>query len=407
MMINDAPLCQVCDDFGVGLERTRFFQRQLVTADDLTQDQEYFRARLRRHNRLLHGWGVVCGARCRRGPGDGEIVIEPGFVLGPQGDEITVDREVTVDISSQDLDGNAGGSCGPSGDPWCSNVRVDRQAGDKLYLAVRYAERRTTPVRVPSSDCGCTEQACEYSRIIDSYAFKVLTTLPDGYPDPMLGTDVSTAWKCSGSARPCSPCPSHPWVVLADITLGSDGKIDALDCFAHRRNVVSFADAYFMCQAQLGAPRVASLRVVGGPGEFVSTPPAKFEQHAVGFPVLPVTFEPTAIEVRFGGAAIDASSVTDENFKVLNVMGAPVSGAVTQVPGTNVFRWSPDAGTPPGALLFCALGLLGGPSETAIKSEQGVALDGDFDFGVAIPTGLPSGDGVPGGDFMVGIAVDV
>ena len=52
-----------------GLERTRYYAGQLVGPDDLTEDQRYFRERLRRHNRLLHGWGVVCGARVRAGEG--------------------------------------------------------------------------------------------------------------------------------------------------------------------------------------------------------------------------------------------------------------------------------------------------------------------------------------------------
>src|SRR5215211_7302343 len=39
------------------LPQPRYFPRQVVTADDLTADQEYFRERLRRHNRMLHGCG--------------------------------------------------------------------------------------------------------------------------------------------------------------------------------------------------------------------------------------------------------------------------------------------------------------------------------------------------------------
>src|SRR5688500_6283212 len=81
-----------------GLERTRFFPRQLVTPDDLTQDQDYFREKLRRHNRLLHGWGVLCGACVRRGRGTCEAVIDPGVILGPFGDEIVIDRAVTIDV---------------------------------------------------------------------------------------------------------------------------------------------------------------------------------------------------------------------------------------------------------------------------------------------------------------------
>ena len=82
------------------MERVRYFTRQLITPDDLTLEQEYFRNKLRRHNRFLHGWGVVCGCIVRpaynpsSGTNDPWMVrISPGYVLGPYGDEILVERE--------------------------------------------------------------------------------------------------------------------------------------------------------------------------------------------------------------------------------------------------------------------------------------------------------------------------
>jgi hypothetical protein len=111
-----------------GRERTRFFPRQLITPDDMTQDQLYFREKSRRHNRMLHGWGVVCGAWVRPGEGDCEVIVEPGYVLGPYGDEIVIDDEITIDLCREDPDGNAISPCGDV-DPWCSDVRISRRAG--------------------------------------------------------------------------------------------------------------------------------------------------------------------------------------------------------------------------------------------------------------------------------------
>lgn len=252
MATTDTLACDLCDT--EGLERTRFFQRQLVTPRDLTQDQVYFREKMRRHNRLLHGWGVVCGARCKRGQGDCEVVIEPGYILGPYGDEIVIDREVTIDVCKQDLDGNAAGPCGQPTDPWCSNVRVDRRAGDKVYIAVRYAECQDQPVRVMSGGCGCDPGECEYSRIRDSYSIRVLAKLPSTYPDPLPQPDLPSIWECRHPGRACPPCPNEPWVVLADVTLGTGGRIATLDCFAHRRYVVTFADVYITCMAEQQPP---------------------------------------------------------------------------------------------------------------------------------------------------------
>jgi hypothetical protein len=42
-------------------ERPHFFTGQLLTADDLQAEQDYFRGKSRLHHRLLHGWGIVSG----------------------------------------------------------------------------------------------------------------------------------------------------------------------------------------------------------------------------------------------------------------------------------------------------------------------------------------------------------
>ncbi len=270
--MNELATCQ--SNEGIGLERTRFFPRQLITPDDLTQDQIYFREKMRRHNRLLHGWGVVCGARVRQGQGTCEVVIEPGYILGPFGDEIVIDQEVTVDLCRESLDGNAVSPCGDLLDPWCSDVRVNRRAGQVLYLAVKYAECRSRPVRVPANGCGCNEQECEYSRIRDSFAIKVLTSLPTTYSDPMPQPSSDGIVRCGVTANgevvppSCPPCPTEPWVILADVMLNGEDGVD-INCFAHRRYVASFANFYYLCQPRQFRPMdraVLADRVAEGRG---------------------------------------------------------------------------------------------------------------------------------------------
>ena len=88
------------------LELPRYFPGLLVTADELTQDQRYFRERLRLHNRLLWGWGTVCGALVRRLPAEDDatqldpwrVEVTPGYLLGPYGDDIVIGGAVTVDL---------------------------------------------------------------------------------------------------------------------------------------------------------------------------------------------------------------------------------------------------------------------------------------------------------------------
>src|SRR6185295_4406209 len=89
-------------------ERPRYYARQLVTPDDLTLEADYFRTRLRRHNRYLHGWGVVCGAEVvpayfvdntnEKKPKPWKVIVKAGYVLGPYGDEIFIESDQCVDV---------------------------------------------------------------------------------------------------------------------------------------------------------------------------------------------------------------------------------------------------------------------------------------------------------------------
>jgi hypothetical protein len=254
-------------------ERTRFYSRQLISAADLTQDQLYFREKHRRHNRMLHGWGIVCGAEVRVSPDKpGYVDVNAGYILGPFGDEIMIDDVISVDLSAQNADGDAMNGCLPP-DPWCADVKVARPAGQPVYLAIAYAEFACRPVQTATSGCGCgcEETACEYSRWRDSYRIRVLDTLPDTYeavmtpPLPDIAVSCRTSRvidmvpkvadavehgderQATGCNCPtCRPCPTSPWVILADITV--DGDDITIDCDAHRRYVASFRDFYYMCR---------------------------------------------------------------------------------------------------------------------------------------------------------------
>ena len=80
------------------LTRPRYFFGKLLGVDDFNQEQEYFRTKHRRHNRLLHGVGVVSGLGVSLGSDDGEpaIVISPGLAIGPTGEELLVCERVTL-----------------------------------------------------------------------------------------------------------------------------------------------------------------------------------------------------------------------------------------------------------------------------------------------------------------------
>ncbi len=82
-----------CAQGTTGLERVNYFPRQIMTVEDMVTEAEYFREKLRRHNRYLHGWGVVCGMDVTAAATDAApatVLIGSGYALGPFGDEIYV-----------------------------------------------------------------------------------------------------------------------------------------------------------------------------------------------------------------------------------------------------------------------------------------------------------------------------
>jgi len=76
------------------LRRPRFFSGKLVTPEDLELQQQYFREKLKRHNRSLHGFGIVSGLKIA--VNSGQIVVEPGLALDCEGNELAIETAQTI-----------------------------------------------------------------------------------------------------------------------------------------------------------------------------------------------------------------------------------------------------------------------------------------------------------------------
>jgi hypothetical protein len=79
------------------LIRNNYFTGRLLTAADFETEQRYVLDRQRRHNRHLHGWGIVEGLEVA--VNGANITISPGFALTPEGDEICVAAIVSGNIT--------------------------------------------------------------------------------------------------------------------------------------------------------------------------------------------------------------------------------------------------------------------------------------------------------------------
>lgn len=76
--------------------RNNFFTGRLLTAEDLTLEQQYFRGKQRLHNRALHGFGIVVGLEVDQSNKKNTFVVAPGLALDCQGNEIVVTGPVEL-----------------------------------------------------------------------------------------------------------------------------------------------------------------------------------------------------------------------------------------------------------------------------------------------------------------------
>lgn len=227
------------------LERVRYYPRQLMTAEDMQAEQEYFVERLRRHNRLFHGWGILCGLAVKPAATTArpwQVTICPGDACSAMGDEVHVSASVSFDLAR--ATGPEDDDCVPCPCPPGPPMGSKESAEAVYHLAIRYLCRPARPVRTAHAGCGCGENNCETSRFRDDFQLALLTELP--VPYDAKSVEDESAWLESlkysltdkGSlfgllTRPCGPASPGPWVILAsvtgDLSSAPPGQKDLLD----------------------------------------------------------------------------------------------------------------------------------------------------------------------------------
>ena len=161
------------------MARNNYFTGKLLVERDFVDEQRYFIGKERRHNQLLHGWGVVCGLKVKQHPNpacqDQYVLIEPGTAIDCCGTEIRVGREEYFDFRAAFLaawQAQNGQNSQPDTNP------------HKLQICVRYRECPTEEVPALFDECGCDDSACKPNRILETYALNVLIDPPAEPADP-------------------------------------------------------------------------------------------------------------------------------------------------------------------------------------------------------------------------------
>jgi hypothetical protein len=138
-------LADACATEREPLKRPSYLVGRLLDAATLQSEQDYLREKHRRHNRKLHGSGIVCGLEVQVNAiagSDGDcVVVEPGYAIDRYGEEIAVSECVRLALPAD---------------------------GDVTSVSLRYWDHPCA--EVPSQgtlDVGCIEEACAIAIVRD------------------------------------------------------------------------------------------------------------------------------------------------------------------------------------------------------------------------------------------------
>jgi hypothetical protein len=127
--------------------RNNFFTGKLLTAAELELEQDYFRGKLKLHNRALHGFGIVSGLEVSRRRD--KLLITSGLALDCEGNEIVVPEKVIQPLPPMNSNSSA-------------------------FLTIHYREQKTNPTPVVDA-----EELCKPALIVESFALTFETQNPN------------------------------------------------------------------------------------------------------------------------------------------------------------------------------------------------------------------------------------
>jgi hypothetical protein len=165
--------------------RNRYFYGKLLDVAQFDLEQGYFNGKRWLLNRLVSGWGVICGLNVQLGPDNKSIVVTPGVAIDKCGHEIIVCRPSdpqplqTPSIQPAPAPGTPGAG-GRPGAPASNTPRSGQMAtmegwecGEHVTVCICYHECPTDPVPAMGGDCD-TESLCSPGAISERYRIVIL-----------------------------------------------------------------------------------------------------------------------------------------------------------------------------------------------------------------------------------------
>ncbi len=404
--------------------RNNFYYGKLMDVLHFQMEQDYGNAKRALINRLSLGDGVLCGLAITAV--DATVCVGPGVAIDALGREIVVAAPVCIDPWAPP------DPCGPTKPP------RPRDQAQVVTICLAYYECLTDyrPVMVPDCD---TKEKCAAGTVVESFRLLVM----DGEPPPVTADLPMAACKqflvapakdrrqvlCEALSGDCETPSADPCVPLARVELLPDGTIGEITVCQHRPRVYSNAILFdlILCLAA---------RLDECCGEAKPTPKPTPTPTPTPTPKPSPTLKVQAVHLIAGAQEVAAlhpgpvSSVFADNVDSIRVTFNQAVDASTVIPASKdgepgfatflVERVDQKGGTAVSGTIVPV-----GLNQVRFALARGVLTEGEYRitlFGTVArgrgaildlnkrlldgePLTLPSGDGKPGGDFVISFRI--
>jgi hypothetical protein len=229
--------------------RNRYFYGKLLDVYHFQLETDYMNAKRRLLNRLVSGYGVICGLDVRCGPDGRHVVVTPGVAIDKWGREIIVPEETQpIAIPEHLLHPDGGKPKEPQPkEPQPREQNYERRHHDEdedepvIRVLLCYHECESDPTPVLGGDCGTVEE-CAAGAIRERYKvvfkegpappIRLHCRIPDLFRGDRLDYEALARHVSEGCPEPAA----DPCIPLANLRLGDIGDIGH-DCDPDRVDI--------------------------------------------------------------------------------------------------------------------------------------------------------------------------
>ena len=198
--------CGVCST--PVFERNCYYYGKPLAVQDFQLEQDYFNQKRWLINRMVHGWGVVCGLDVMlKTDSRDTLIVTPGMALDCCGREILVCEPYEIELQ-----------------PVLDECKTDPKSGkylEPLVVCLEYHSRKTEPRKLPPIACDY-EERCVHNRVQDSFR---ITVKPESEYPPEQDAEGQRIFICDpsrslrenicNSLNDCPECGEDGCVILA------------------------------------------------------------------------------------------------------------------------------------------------------------------------------------------------